>query len=88
MTQGEFTNSKINMEMGISSFTTNKLIKSIIPEKIILTLDLLLDYWDVISISIFKSGKIFSLSIFNFLVWYNFVKVSYLFIENMYKIWK
>jgi len=88
MTQSEFTNSKINMEMGIIGFSTNKLLKSFIPEKINLTLNLLLNYWNTISIAIFKSGKLLSLSIFNLIAWYHFVKVSYVFIKNMYQIWK
>lgn len=84
----EYGSSQANMSYAISRFTTDKWLFSIIPEKVRLTLDLLLDFIDVSKAAIFRDGKILELSIWNIIRWWSFVKVAHQFVKDVINVWK
>ena len=88
MTQQQYGNAQANMAVGIEKYLNNKYIKSIVPDQIILTLQLLVDFIGVVKLAIFRDGKILELSIWNVLRWWNFVKLAHQFVKDIINVWK
>lgn len=88
MTNKEYGSALANMNTGITAFIFDKWVKSIIPEKIVLTLQLLMEFIDVVKSAIFRDGRVLELSIWNFLRWWGFVKVARTFVNNIIDVWK
>ena len=83
-----YANSVKNMTHSTQNFCNNEYYKSFTPDRILKSLDLLVIFITSAQAIIFKNGTIMSLSIFNIIAWWKFLKLSYKFINNIIEIWK
>ncbi len=88
MTQSEYGNAKLNLIEGCNDFTQNNFVASLIPDKILKSIDLLVAFFIASQSLIFKGGKLMKLSVLNIVAWWKFLKLSYQFIKDIVQIWK
>jgi hypothetical protein len=88
MTQEQYGSAKLNLIDGCNDFTQNDFIKSIIPDKITKSIDLLVAYFITAQSLIFKDLKVVKLSLLNIVSWWKFLKLSYKFIKDIVEVWK
>lgn len=88
MTDNEYSSAHTNMFLKVDKFTGNKYTKNTIPDNIVKTLDLIVDFVGSSQGFLFKDGKLMSLSIFNVFAWWKFLKLSYNLIKELIEIWK
>jgi hypothetical protein len=88
MTQKEYSSAQANIDTDIRKFLNDKYIKALIPEKVSMTLILILDFLYASKDLLFIESKIKGLNFINFISWYKFVKVARLFVIDVITVWK
>lgn len=88
MTNLDYGSARANMIVGIDKFTHNEYLKTLIPENVVKTLDLIVSFVGASQSIIFRDGKLMSLSLFNIFAWWKFLKLSYELVKNLIEVWK
>ncbi len=88
MTNKEYGQSEANMTSVINTFILNKYFADLIPKKIVVTLELLLDFIKVAKDAIFRDGRLLEISIWNAIRWWRFAKVAHSFVKTIIDVWK
>ena len=88
MNYSGYSGAQANMVQGIEKFINDKFVKSFIPDQILKSLELLIAFFKEAKHSVFIDGKILSLTIWNIVRWWKFIKLSRKFINDLYETWK